>query len=55
MSFFAFLIAFVCFLVGALAGIFTWDLHKFDPVIWGLVFLALGFLVNHFGYVRDRL
>lgn len=38
------LISFICFLVGALASLFEWNLGEFEPVLWGLTFLALGFL-----------
>jgi hypothetical protein len=40
----SFLIAFICFLIGALAGIFEWNLGEFDAIAWGLAFLALGHL-----------
>lgn len=40
----AFIIAAFIFLIGALAALFGWDLKKFDPLMWGLFFFALGHL-----------
>src|SRR6266478_2873759 len=45
MVFLSFLVAFVCFLLAALAPVFTWTFGRFDPIAWGLTFLALGFLL----------
>ena len=45
MVFLSFLIAFVSFLVAALAPVFHWSLGRFDAIAWGLTFLALGFLL----------
>jgi hypothetical protein len=45
MSFIAFLVAFVLFLVNALASEYDWNLHGHNYLAWGLVFLSLGFLL----------
>lgn len=45
MVFLNFLVAFICFLLAALAPVFSWTFGKFDPISWGLTFLALGFLL----------
>lgn len=34
-------VALICFLIGALASIFGWNLGRFNAIAWGLFFLAL--------------
>lgn len=53
MSFLAFAVSFVCFLIAALAGLFEWDLGDFDAVVWGLVFLSLGHVFEYKGTLGD--
>lgn len=46
MAFVSFLIAFVLFLVGALASEgWIFETLSWNPTAWGLVFLSLGFLL----------
>lgn len=35
------LIAFVCFLLAALASVFGWNLGRFNAIAWGLLFFLL--------------
>lgn len=54
MSFLAFAVSFVLFLIAALAGLFNWDLGDFDAVVWGFVALALGHVFEYSGNYITR-
>ena len=45
MVFISLLIAFVCFLIAALAPVFEWTLGDFNAIAWGLTFFALASLL----------
>jgi hypothetical protein len=36
------IVAIVCFVIGALAPVFGWNLGHFDALAWGLAFFAAG-------------
>lgn len=50
----AIIIAAFIFLIGALAPLFDWDLHKFNYLGWGLFSFALGHIWTYFVGPRSQ-